>query len=136
MIQCLPVRQVIPVIRGNDTAGTPFATNTNPRGRKKRATDGKEYPDGVNPEFFQQPEFVRKTNRAVKHVRKSVLRSRILNKKLRFLRAVGLMEEKNRRKRAIVPRVSRPTVVNPTTNKKTSFVPRFLELPKLSKRFC
>lgn len=116
-----PVRQVIPIIRSNDTKGTPDI-------RTKRSADGEGEHLG-NPTFFQVPEQALRTYRAAKRVRKDVLQSRILAKRLRFLRAVGLREIERkmakRRKRAVVPRVSYPVRIDQVTKKKISFVPRY-----------
>ena len=119
------VRQVIPIIRSNDTKGTPDIDIS----RKKRFADDEEKLGG-NPTFFQPTEDVLRTDRAAKRVRKDVLRSRILEKRLRFLRAVGLreVEEKRakQRKRRVVPRVSYPVRIDEVSKKKISFVPRYL----------
>lgn len=116
------VRQVIPIIRSNDTKGTPDIDYS----IHKRSVDKQL---GGNPTFFEQPEHARKTYRAAKRVRREVLESRILEKRLRFLRAVGLREiEKkttNHRKRRVVPRVSYPVRIGQVTKKKVSFVPRY-----------
>ena len=117
------VRQVIPIIRSNETKGTPDIDFS----RHKRSAEDEEQLGG-DPTFFRQPEHARRTYRAAKRVRKDVLRSRILEKRLRFLRAVGLreIEEKmaKRRKRAVVPRVSYPVRIDQVSKKKISFVPR------------
>jgi len=120
------VRQVIPIIRSNETKGTPdidFA-------HTKRSADD-ELRDITSKSTFYQPEHARRTYRAAKRVRKDVLQSRILEKKLRFLRTVGLREiEKraDRRKRSVVPRVSYPVRIDQVSKKKVSFVPRYLVL--------
>jgi len=120
-----PVRQVIPIIRSNDTKGTPDIDYS----IHKRSVDEQV---GGNPTFFEQPEHARRTYRAAKRVRREVLQSRILEKRLRFLRAVGLREiEKkaaNRRKRRVVPRISYPVRIDEVTKKKVSFVPRYFQL--------
>jgi hypothetical protein len=119
------VRQVIPIIRSNDTQGTP---NINYNyGRKKRGTTEETYVG--DPTIWEPPEHAKLTYRAARRVKKEVRESRILSKKLRFLRSVGLREieaenEARRNKRSIVPRVSYPFAINPETNKKVSFVPR------------
>jgi len=124
-----PVRQVIPIIRSNDTKGTPDIDYS--QHRRKRSADD-ELQNIGDPTLFRQPEHARNTYRAAKRVRKDVLQSRILEKKLRFLRAVGLREiEKKsagRRKRAVVPRVSYPVRIDQVSKKKISFVPRYLFL--------
>ena len=123
-----PVRQVIPIIRSNDTKGTPDIDYS----IHKRSVDDVEQNLGGNPTFFQQPEHAQRTYRSVKRVRRDVLESRILEKRLRFLRAVGLREiEKKsakRRKRRVVPRVSYPVRIDEVTKKKISFVPRYSQL--------
>jgi len=116
------VRQVIPIIRSNDTKGTPNIDYS----IHKRSVDDEEQ-QGGNPTFFQQPEPARRTYRAAKRVRREVLESRILEKKLRFLRSVGLREIADKakdRKRRVVPRVSYPVRIDAVTKKKISFVPR------------
>lgn len=126
----LTVRQVIPIIRSNDTQGTP---NINFAGRKKRSIDEDVYIG--DPTLWEPPEHAKLTYRAARRVKKEVRESRILNKKMRFLRSVGLREiaekEANRKKRYIVPRVSYPFTMNPETNKKVSFVPRYVQQVKL-----
>lgn len=116
------VRQVIPIIRSNETKGTPDIDFS----RHKRSADDER--QGGDPNFFKQPEHAQRTYRAAKRVRKSVLQSRILEKRLRFLRAAGLreIEEKTakRRKRSVVPRVSYPVRIDQVSKKKISFVPR------------
>jgi len=120
------VRQVIPIIRSNDTQGTPSFVNMNSGlGRKKRSSDNYV----GDPTIWDPPEQAKVTYRAARRIKKEVRESWILNKKLRFLRSVGLREiemEKNaqRKKRSLVPRVSYPFTINPETNKKVSFVPR------------
>jgi len=136
MSVCL-VRQVIPIIRSNDTKGTPDIDYSH---HKKRSVDDQEQNVG-NPTFFEQPAHAQSTYRAAKRVRKDVLESRILEKRLRFLRAVGLREiEKNtakRRKRRVVPRVSYPVRIDQVTKKKISFVPRyFLSFWFMNSLYC
>jgi len=116
------VRQVIPIIRSNDTKGTPDIDY----GIHKRSVE-----NVGDPTLYQQPEHARRTYRAAKRVRKDVLESRILEKRLRFLRAVGLRELQKvtkRRKRSVVPRVSYPVRVDQVSKKKISFVPRYFPL--------
>jgi len=117
------VRQVIPIIRSNETKGTPDIDFS----QHKRSIDD-EAQLGGDPSLFKQPEHAQRTYRAAKRVRKDVLQSRILEKRLRFLRTVGLreIEEKaaKRRKRAVVPRVSYPVRFDQVSKKKISFVPR------------
>ena len=120
------VRQVIPIIRSNDTKGTPNIDYS----IHKRSVDDEEQ-QGGNPTFFQQPEPARRTYRAAKRVRRDVLESRILEKKLRFLRSVGLREivdKAKERKKRVVPRVSYPVRIDAVTKKKISFVPRYFLL--------
>lgn len=129
-----PVRQVIPVIRSNETQGTPDVPY-NFAGRKKRYTDADEL---VDPDigFFDRPEIARKTDRAVRRVKPEVRQSRILNKRLRLLRMANLREldfmvekdGKARKKRSVVPRVSHPYYLNLETNRKIAFVPRFVSV--------
>ena len=117
------VRQVIPIIRSNETKGTPDIDFS----EHKRSVDD-EAQLGGDPTFFKQPEHAQRTYRAAKRVRKDVLQSRVLEKRLRFLRAVGLREIEvktaKRRKRAVVPRVSYPVHIDQVSQKKISFVPR------------
>jgi len=124
------VRQVIPIIRSNETKGTPDIDFS----RHKRSADDNGEQSG-DPKFVKQPERAQRTYRAAKRVQKDVLQSRILEKRLRFLRAVGLreIEEKmtKRRKRSVVPRVSHPVRIDPVSKKKVSFVPRYLMLFRL-----
>lgn len=126
---CVPVqlRQVIPIIRSNATAGTPNVPMGTVTNRKKRSADEDEEWPGGDPTFFQPPEHAKKTYRAAQRVRKDVLESRILAKKLRFLRAVGLrqIEQKRKKRSIIVPRVSYPQRVDAVSNKKVSYVPRY-----------
>jgi len=116
------VRQVIPIIRSNDTKGTPDIDYS----VHKRSVDNEYVGD---PTRFRQPEHARRTYRAAKRVRKDVLASRILEKRLRFLRAVGLREIEKKtakhRKRSVVPRVSYPVRIDQVSQKKVSFVPRY-----------
>lgn len=139
------MRQVIPVIRSNDTQGTP---NFNV-GRKKRDTnlpdrdssdneddqddEDDEEKNGEEAEYYDdaytRPERARKTDRALRKVPENIQQSRILNKKLRFLRMLELKETKviaegNETKVKIVPRVSHPYHVQNKTNRKIQFVPR------------
>lgn len=128
----MTVRQVIPVIRSNETQGTPdvpydFA------GRKKRSSDSKDFDTDLG--FFDRPLIARKTDRAARSVRADVQQTRILNKKLRLLRMANLKEEetvsrtadgKVRRKRSVVPRVSHPFHLEAETNRKIQYVPRWV----------
>jgi len=120
------VRQMIPVIRSNDTKGTPDIDYS----RHKRSAD--EVQNVGNPTFFEQPEHAKRTYRAAKRVRKDVLESQILEKRLRFLRAVGLREiekkREKRKKRMVVPRVSYPVRIDQVSKKKISYVPRYFIL--------
>lgn len=122
---CVPIelRQMIPVIRSNDTKGTPDIDYS----RHKRSAD--EVQNVGNPTFFEQPEHAKRTYRAAKRVRKDVLESQILEKRLRFLRAVGLREiekkREKRKKRMVVPRVSYPVRIDQVSKKKISYVPRY-----------
>jgi len=112
------VRQVIPIIRSNDTRGTPDIDYSR---------HGRSAGDEDVGAFFKQPEHAQRTYRAAKRVRKDVLESRILEKKLRFLRAVGLreLETKRKRRKRYVPRISYPVRIDQVTKKKVSFVPRY-----------
>ena len=123
------VRQVIPVIRGNDTSGTPNI-NTNIM-RKKRSADDEELFDS---EFFKRPDAAKKTDRALRRVPDDVRQSRVLNKKLRLLRMFNLKEdesheekshEKHKKHKKVVPRVSHPYHLGSKTNRKMSFVPKY-----------
>lgn len=130
---CIPVelRQVIPVIRSNETQGTPDVPY-NFAGRKKRSSDVEEL---VDPDigFFDRPEIAKRTDRAIRSIKPEVRQSRILNKRLRLLRMANLKEEDFlvekdgtvRKKRAVVPRVSHPFHLNLETNRKIAFVPRY-----------
>lgn len=84
-------------------------------GRKKRSFDYEKNLIDPEFEFFDWPSIAKKTDRAAQTVKTDVLQSRILDKKLRFLRLVNLKEEettlrtkdgKVRKRRAVVPRVS------------------------------
>ena len=128
MLFFISVRQVIPVIRGNDTSGTP---NLNPNiMRKKRSADDEELFDS---EFFKRPEAAKKTDRALRRVPDDVRQSRVLNKKLRLLRMFNLKEEdkseeknhEKHKKHKVVPRVSHPYHLGSKTNHKMSFVPKY-----------
>ena len=121
-----PVRQVIPIIRSNDTKGTPDIDYS--QHRRKRSADDAELQNDGSPIFIQLPKRSRRTFRAGP-VRKAVLQSRILDKKLRFLRAAGLREIEKRRAdrktREVVPRVSYPVRIDQASQKKVSYVPRY-----------
>jgi hypothetical protein len=125
MVFSFSVRQVIPIIRSNDTQGTPNINFGN--GRKKRETVEETYVG--DPTLWEPPDHAKATYRAARRVKKEVRESRILNKKMRFLRTVGLREiqeenEARRKKRSIVPRVSYPFTIDAESKKKISFVPR------------
>jgi len=128
---CIPIglRQVIPIIRGNSTYGTPNVPNSfNTMGRKKRGVDGQmeeEYPPGVDPTIWERPAFAKATDRASKKYYNLLQQSTILNRKQRFLRLVNLKEkEASRKKRSIVPRTSYPVRTDAETNRKLPFAPR------------
>jgi len=134
---CIPVelRQVIPIIRGNSTSGTPdVGPNLNTMGRKKRSVDEKELTPELDLKKWARPEFVRRTDRAAKRVRKSPGQSSILDRKKRFLRLVNLKEEGSRKKRSIVSRTSYPVMEDPETKKKVSIVPRYKRSKKVSRK--
>lgn len=109
------MRQVLPIIRGNDTVGTP--TNIN---RKKREL--REAINQVKPENMR-PDFAKRTDRAARSV-VSDRQSRILNQQRRFLRMIGLKEVKEvnskKVKRSIVPS---PAVK--TDSRPTRYAPRY-----------
>lgn len=129
---CLIVRQVIPVIRSNETQGTPDVPY-NYAGRKKRSSDSEEFE--ADRGFFDRPLIARKTDRAARSVRADVQQTRVLNKKLRFFRMANLKEKetvtrtadgKERRKQTVVPRVSHPFHLEAETNRKIQYVPRWV----------
>jgi hypothetical protein len=133
---CIPVelRQVIPIIRGNSTSGTPnTGENFNIMGRKKRSTDEQSSSD-IDYSKWERPAYARRTDRAAKRIRKAPGQSSILNRKRRFLRLVNLKEEQSERnKRSIVPRTSYLQYLDLESNKKLPFVPR-TKRDKRSKR--
>ena len=107
------MRQVLPIIRGNETMGTP--TNI----RKKREQEEAAI---VKPEN-RRPDFVKRADRAARNV-VSTRQSRILNQQRRFLRMIGLKEEessKGRSRRTVVPRPE-PKV---DTSRKSQYAPRY-----------
>ena len=148
------MRQVIPVIRSNDTQGTPdFNVGRNKRSADFLAGDldddddiedeEESEKDGEEEEYYDdpytRPERARKTDRALRKVPEHIQQSRILNKKLRFLRMLNLKETKmvvdrnethsanctEKTKVKIVPRVSHPYHIQDKTNRKIQFVPRW-----------
>lgn len=107
------VRQVIPIIRGNDTLSSGGGTVTL-AGRKRRSVtdadaEARFHGDKIDYDKWRRPEFARSTDRAAVKLREP-LQSRVLRKKQRFLRMVGLqkLEEaqiiEGRAKRSLVPR--------------------------------
>lgn len=120
------MRQVIPIIRSNDTKGTPDIDYS--QHRRKRSADDVELQNDGSPIHIQLPSRARRTYRTGP-VRKAVLQSRILDKKLRFLRAAGLREIEKRRvdqkMREVIPRVSYPVQIDQVSQKKVSYVPRY-----------
>ena len=107
----IPVRQVIPIIRGNDTQLTGSAVNTL-AGKKKRDVSDADplariHGDKIDYDKWRRPEFARSTDRAARSP-KEPLESRILSKQARYLRLVGLkeveMEEGRVKRKAFVPR--------------------------------
>jgi len=75
------LRMVMPVIRGNETQGTPYTV----AGRKKREVDARA-------ESWDPPAWVKKhTNRAAKST-SSIIKSHIQSSKTRLLRMAGLEE--------------------------------------------
>ena len=98
------MRHVIPVIRGNDTEGTPdFDVDYKKRRKRSLFDDDDENEEEDEDEEFlndeekfgidcKRPESARKTDRALLTVPDDVLQSRILNKRLRLLRLLNLKE--------------------------------------------
>ena len=113
--QCLlfssTVRQVIPVIQGNSTGlqtSSGVTTLAGKKKRKKRDTSDADklariHGDGLDYDMWRRPEAYRATDRA-RRSPVEPLESRILNKKRRMLRLMGLQEVETREKRSIVPR--------------------------------
>ena len=100
---CIPVelKYVIPRIESNETAPEYNVVNDGSNfGRKKRSAEPNEIV--IVPETV--PDFVRRTNIFIQ--KKRPTRSQILNKKLRFLRNIGLAEKKEGKTTKIVSRQS------------------------------
>lgn len=78
MLCLFTVRQVIPIIRSNDTSGTP---DVNLSGRKKRSIDeAVDEPYVGDPTIWTPPEQARRTYRAAKRVRKEVSHFMVMSK--------------------------------------------------------
>ena len=84
------VRQVFPIIRGNETV-----TTYDTASKKKKRSISDHGMNRLNAQGYipHQPEFVMRHSWAAKEPAEP-LESRILNKKLRLLRLAGLQEEK------------------------------------------